>query len=586
MLDLLRAPVAEAIGAHLELPTEQVMPLVIPPTKAGAGDLAIPCFQLGKHRAVPPPQIAAELAAVVVDAIPGLDAQAAGPFLNLRFQPAAVAAALLPPLAEDPCAALRDDTGGGRRVCIDFSSPNIAKHLAFHHIRSTMLGNSLARIYAACGWRVTRINFLGDWGTAFGRLIAGWQREGCTLDDLAAAEDKVSFLNQLYVRISRAAEDDESVAAEARAWSKRLEDGEATARELWQVFKDASLEEFRKVYRLLGVDFDSWKGEAHYEDRMQPILDELDRAGLLTEDDGAQVVDLSEEGFKKPVLIRRADGGTLYATRDLAACQDRYHEFGFDRALYVVDLGQGLHFREWFAVARKLGKPYADRLRHVGFGVVLMWDETAGGFLKGSSKQGRVLLLTEVLAESIARARAIVAEKNPDLDAAEQDAVAEAVGIGAVVFNDLKNGRKNDVKFRYDDALNMQGDTGPYLQFAHARLCSIERRHAGAGNAGATGDPQLLTRDDEKAVLLLIARLRDALRATIDHDEPCQLAHALLQLAGGISSWLSAGSKEHSARVLGEDPALTAARVRLVAAARATLGEGLRLLGLAAPERM
>ncbi|MDA3959428.1 MAG: arginine--tRNA ligase [Planctomycetota bacterium] len=586
MLDLLRAPVAQAIAQHLDLDLAEVMPLVIPPTKAGAGDLAVPCFALAKARKVAPPRLASELADTLASTIPGAQASAAGPFLNISFSPATVAGMLLPALADNPCVALRDDSGAGHSVCIDFSSPNIAKHLAFHHIRSTMIGNSLARIYQACGWDVARINFLGDWGTAFGRLIAGWKRENLSLSDLEAADDKVTFLNALYVRISTAAEADASVAEEARTWSKRLEDGDTEARELWQVFKDASLTEFHKVYGLLGVDFDSWKGEAYYEDKMAPVLAELESSGLLSKDDGASVVDLSAEGFKKPVLIKRADGGTLYATRDLAACQDRFNEFNFDRSMYVVDLGQGLHFGVGFAVAKKLDKPYADRLRHVGFGVVLMWDETEQAFLKGSSKKGRVLLLTDVLNESITRARAIVAEKNPELSDDEQNAVAHAVGIGAVVFNDLKNGRKGDVKFRYEDALNMQGDTGVYLQFAHARLCSIERRFASTCADAPAGDVQLLTRDDEKNVLLLIARMRDALRLTLDNDEPSQLAQALLQLAAGISSWLSAGSKDHSARVIGDDLAVSAARIRLVAAARATLGEGLRLLGLIAPERM
>ena len=557
-----------------------------PPTKAGAGDFAVPCFALAKAAKAAPPALAQDLARALPAAVAGLRAEAAGPFLNLDYAPAEVATTLLPALEAEPESALRSTDGAGRTVCIDFSSPNIAKHLAFHHIRSTMIGNSLARCYAACGWNVVRVNFLGDWGTAFGRLIAGWKREGLELADLDAADDKVTFLNALYVRISQAAKDDPAVADEARAWSKHLEDGNDEARRLWQVFKDASLAEFRKVYDLLGVDFDSWKGEAHYENRMQPVLDELEAKGLLKADDGALVVDLSDRGFKKPALIRRADGGTLYATRDLAACEDRFQEFGFDRALYVVDLGQGLHFREWFAIADKLGKPYADRLRHVGFGVVLMWNEEEQGWAKTATRKGVPMLLMDVLQEAIERAAAIVAEKNPDLDTGEQAAVARAVGVGAVVFNDLKNGRKNDVKFRFDDALNMQGDTGPYLQFAHARLCSIERRFADTFPAAEAGDPALLTREDEKAVLLQIARMQTALTTAVDNDEPNQLAQALLTLAATISSWLTAGNKDHSARVIGDDPTLSAARVRLVAAARSTLGEGLRLLGLVAPERM
>jgi arginyl-tRNA synthetase len=586
MHDLLSAPIIDAIANHLDLPRERVAPLVAPPTRADAGDLAVPCFAFAKERKVAPPQLAGELAEIVSAAVPGVSAAAAGPFLNLTYAPATVAERLLSALANDPVAALRLSDGNEQTVCIDFSSPNIAKHLAFHHIRSTMIGNALAHCYAAAGWNVQRINFLGDWGTAFGRLIAGWQREGHTLHDLERATDKVTFLNALYVRISQAAKDDPAVAEEARVWSKKLEDGDPEARELWQVFKDASLDEFRSVYRLLGVDFDSWKGEAHYEDMMQPILDQLEDAGLLTEDQGAQVVDLSDVGFKKPCLIKRADGGTLYATRDLTACQDRFDEFAFDRSLYVVDLGQGLHFKEWFAVANKLGKPYADKLRHVGFGVVLMWNDEAGGWAKTATRNGVPMLLTDVLDEAIKRADAIIAEKNPDLDEQQRAAVARAIGVGAVAFNDLKANRKGDVKFKFEDALNMQGDTGPYLQYAHARLCSIERKFAAAHPAAAAGEPRLLVRDDEKNVLLHIARMGTALAAVVDNDEPNHLATALLQLASAISSWLSAGAKDSSARVLCDDAATAAARCRLVHAARTTLGEGLRLLGLIAPERM
>lgn len=593
MQALLTEPIAAAIAETLGCPVEAVRPLVMPPTKAGiAADYAIPCFQLArgrqlaKSRAENPAQLAALLAGELSQRLAGATAQAAGPFLNISLPPQDVASCLLPILTQDPQASLRSESGAGKTVCIDFSSPNIAKHLAFHHIRSTMIGNALARCYAACGWRSVRINFLGDWGTAFGRLIAGWKREGLSLADLDAAPERIGFLNQLYVRISKAAKEDPAVAEEARLWSKRLEDGHEEARQLWQTFKDASLAEFKKVYALLGVDFDSWKGEAWYEGRMGTVLDELDKRGLCSIDEGATVVDLSSLGFKKPCLIKRADGGTLYATRDITACDDRHQEYGFDRSLYVVDLGQSLHFREWFAVAKLLERPYVDQLRHVGFGVVLMWDEENQGWGKTASRKGVPMLLVDVLEEAITRARAIIEEKNPDLDDAEKTAVAQAVGIGAVVFNDLKNSRKGDVKFRFDDALNMQGETGPYLQFSHARLASIERRYAQATPDAAPGDPRHLDREDEKQVLLAIARLRSALERCVEEDEPSILATALMQLASRVASWLTAGNADSQARVLCPNTEQCAARLLLVRAARSALAEGLQLLGLCAPKRM
>lgn len=592
MLDLLTAPVTARLAAHLGLAAAEVSRLYAPP-KGVVADLALPCFQLAKARGVPPPALAAELAALVNGAGLSVAAVAAGPFLNLTFTAAGAAAALLPALAADPRAALRSAVGAGRTVCIDFSSPNIAKHLAFHHIRSTMIGNALAHLYAAAGWQVQRVNFIGDWGTAFGRLISGWRREGLTLDQLAAAPDRVTFLNELYVRASQAAQGDPALEEDARRWSKALEDGDAEARGLWQAFKDASLAEFKRVYDLLGVTFDSWKGEAFYHDRMGPLLAELEARRLLVIDRDATIVDLPAlvgKPFKKPALIRRADGGTLYATRDLTACDDRFAEFRFDRALYVVDLGQSLHFQEWFAIARLLGRPYADRLRHVGFGIVLMWNDEPGeglepGWARGRTRGGRVMLLREVLEEAIERATAVIAEKNPELVGEERARIARAVGVGAVVFNDLKNGRTGDVKFRFEEALRFDGETGPYLQFAHARLCSIERKAAAAPAAGAA-DPARLVRDDEKAVLLAIARLRAQLERAVEADEPSILAQTLLHLAGAVAAWLTAGNHDPGARVLCAEAALSASRLALVAAARGALAEGLRLLGLVAPERM
>ena len=560
MLAQLAQPVAAVIAKTLPDQSDLATSLLAPPTKVGMGDLSLPCFQLAKGARTNPAALAQQLAEAINQA--GVaEASAAGPFMNVVLNPSQVAQQVSDILDQHPLSPLRTPpsleqatAGFGSTaestadkgehtptICIDFSSPNIAKHLAFHHIRSTMIGHALANCYQACGWNVHRINFLGDWGTAFGRLIAGWHREGLSLDDLQAADDKVTFLNQLYVRISLAAKEDEQVAEEARHWSKKLEDGDAAARELWQVFKDASLAEFHHIYDLLGVSFDSWKGEAYYEDKMDAVLNELKQADILQQDDGALVVDLSDHGFKKPCLIQRADGGTLYATRDLAACQDRFNEFAFDRSLYVVDLGQSLHFKEWFTVAKKLNKSYAEDLRHIGFGVVLMWSEEDQQFAKGSSKSGRVMLLNEVLQEAIHRADAIIAEKNPELDDTERAQVARSVGVGAVVFNDLKNNRKGDVKFRFEDALNMQGDTGPYVQFTHARLCSIERKFAAADIhlSSDAPDARLLDSAAEKNIYLKIARLPKALEQVIQDDDPSQLASALLDLASATSSWLS-----------------------------------------------
>jgi arginyl-tRNA synthetase len=388
------------------------------------------------------------------------------------------------------------------------------------------------------------------------------------------------------VRVSNAAKEDKTIEEEARSWSKKLEEHDKDASLLWQIFKSASLKEFMRVYTMLGVEFDSWKGEAYYEDKMGPVLAELEGKGLTKLDQGATVVDLSSLGFKKPMLLKRADGGTLYATRDLAASDDRFAEFVFDRSLYVVDLGQALHFKEWFACAKLMGRPYADRLRHIGFGVVLIWNDEENAWAKGRTRGGKIMLLREVLEEAVDRARAVIAEKNAEIIGEERERIARAVGIGAVVFNDLKNGRTGDVKFKFEEALRFDGETGPYLQFAHARLCSIERKFAEAHPSAPAADVAKLTRPDEKSVLLAIARLRLALEKAVETDEPSALASGLLTLAGEVASWLTAGNHDHDARVLCADAGISSARLALVRAARASLGEGLRLMGLQAPERM
>jgi len=586
MLELLTAPLTDLVARHLGVEPGRIGGLYTPPGKGFDGDLALPCFQLAPLRKVAPPKLAAELVTLIQEANIGVRAVAAGPFVNLTFEPSAVAMRLLPALAEDPRTALRSPIGEGKTVCIDFASPNIAKHLAFHHLRGTVIGHSLSRCYAATSPRVVRLNFLGDWGTAFGKLIAGFRREKLTRADLDAAPSKVTFVGDLYVRISQAEKSDPSVAEEARSWSQKLEDGDSEARELWQIFREASLTELEKLYDLLGIQFDSFKGEAYYADKVEVVVQEIERRGFAKVDQGATVVDLSAFGLEKPALIRRSDGGTFYSTRDLAAADDRFREYAFDRTLYVVDAGQTLHFKEWFSIAKLLERPYAERLHHVGYGLVLMWNDETSAWGKGSTRLGKAMMLGDVLAEAIDRARGIVAEKSPELAEGERETIASAVGLGATVFNSLKVSRNNDVKFRFEDALSMQGETGPYLQYAHARLCSIERKFQEQFGTSAKADYALLTREEEKGVLFAIARLRSRLERVVEMDEPSLLAQGLLALASSVASWLTAGNQDTSMRVLSADAAVAAARLALVRAARGALGEGLRLLGLVAPERM
>ena len=543
------------------------------------GDFAFPCFPLAKELKAPPPKIAAEIARKVASALgEGARIQkavAVGPYVNLLVDRARLVEETIAAVASAGSAFGSGVEGHGKSVVVDYSSPNVAKPLAFHHLRSTMIGNALVRLYAARGWRVTGVNHLGDWGTGFGKLLLAIELWG---DAPLQAKDPRG-LNELYVRVNAEIRTDPSLEARARAWFKRLEDGDVRARELWRQCVDLSMLDFQAVYERLGVRFDHVTGESFYESRMPAVVDELRAKGLLEESEGALVVRVAKEGEEMPpCLIQKSDGATLYATRDLAAAVYRRQEYAFDRALYVVDAGQAVHFEQLRRVLTKAGHAWAQGMVHVPFGVVLI------GGTRAKTRTGAVVLLQDVLDEAVEKVLGLIREKNPDLP--DLAATAQAVGVGAVVFNDLKNRRQNDIELDLETILSFEGKTGPYVMYSHARACSILKRHGGPVPACPADLGSFLGDPTEYAVVRLIARFPDRVARAVEMDEPSEVGMHLLDLCEAFHAYHTKGGRDPALRVLSENPTLRAARLHLVDAVRTTLARGLHLLGIAAPVAM
>jgi arginyl-tRNA synthetase len=565
------AEISRAVAALCGVSADDVK--VDPPPRPELGDFAVPTFALAKLTGEPPPAVAARLARHLPRTGVIADATATGPFVNVKVDRVSAFRTLAGSTAE--AAVLLPQRGAGQTVCIDYSSPNISKHLAYHHIRSTMLGHALVKLHEAVGYRVVGINHLGDWGTTHGMLLAAFERWG---HEAQYQPLGVTGLNELYVRYRDAMKAEPTLDAEARAYFKRLEDRDPEIRARWQRFRDISWAEFERAYATLGVEFTFVTGESEYEDKMPEIVALLEAKHLLRESEGAQVVDIP--GEKTPMLVKTKDGTTLYATRDLAAALYRYRQYGFARSLYVVDRGQSLHFKQLFGCLRLLGFEWAPRCQHVPFGLVRF------GGKKTTTRGGNVVLLEEVFAEAIDRVRAIIAESNPAMPAEQLETTAKQVGVGAVVFANVLPQRDRDVDFDWDKVVSLSGDSGPYLQYTVARCGSIQRKAGGAPPPIDDVDFALLTHDAEWAVARRLLDVGDYVQRAIDGCEPHVLAHYLLELAADFSRWYTLGNGDPALRVLCDDPALRRARLALVASVRTWLTRGLELLGLNAPEMM
>lgn len=562
-LNAIRVALADASGlAAADVRLER-------PRDPELGDAAFPCFPLAKARKQPPQAVAAELATALRGKIDGASVEAAGPYLNFRIDRTLLARTVVEAIHREGAAYGRSTKGAGKTVVIDFSSPNIAKPMSVGHLRSTVIGAALQRLHDALGYRTVGINHIGDWGSQFGKLVAAVDRWGDTVD---LESEPIKALLELYVRFHKAEEEDPSLAEAAREAFRRLESGEENpVRATWRRLTELSLREFDKIYRRLGVRFDLVRGESFYEDQLDATVDRIVASGVTVESEGALVVPLDSFGeHVPPCLLRKTDGTTLYATRDLAAVFHRYEEFAFDRCLYVVGADQRLHFEQLKWVLRRMELDFEGRVQHVDFGMLRLPEG------KMSTREGRVVFLENVLDRARDEALRIIREKNPELTSADE--VAESVGIGAVVFNDLKRERVKDIEFVWSEVLSFEGDTGPYVQYTHARLASIVRKAAAAGEGDAPPDWAAL----ESAAPLLIAlgRYGEVLEGAAAHAEPSEVTTYLLALCRDVNTWIA---KE---RVIGQATGVTAARLALAGAARQVIANGLAILGVAAPTEM
>jgi len=583
-----REDIAELMARALPKGANEIVPLIEVPPDTALGDYAVPCFEFAKTLRKPPAAIAAEVAAAVRDSLPQslTRVEQTGAYVNFFVNRAAMTAAVLGDVLDKGRRYGSSDIGRGKTICMDFSHPNIAKPLGVHHLRSTVIGNSLHRILSALGYRVERINHLGDWGTQFGVIIAAYKKyaDGDPLEGNA-----VEKLKDLYVRYMAEAQAEEKdvesdnlsgeLMDEARSWFRRLEEGDREATRLYDWFKKISLAEFHSIYDRLGVEFDSYAGEAFYKDQLDDTISRIEQAGIAQVSEGALIVDL-EPYDMAPCLLRKRDGATLYATRDIAAAIYRKETYGFHKNLYIVAQQQTLHFRQFFKVLELMGFDWHKDCLHLPFGMLSIEDTGTA-----STRHGKTVLLGDVMDTAVEKARGIVEESSARLDDSEKDTVARQVGIGAIVFSELSKRRVKDVTFRWEEALRFDGETGPYLQYTHARACSILRKHGGDPAAAAV-DAELLALDEEFSIVRSLADFPHAIERAAAEYEPAILSNTLMDIASSFNRYHTLGTKVHDKRVLIDDAKLSAARAALVMAVRIVMASGLDLLGIEAPEKM
>lgn len=554
-----------------ELSVEEVVAGFSAPPRPEMGEIAFGTFPLARALRKAPPVIATLLAEATSAALEGDAAfstiQAAGPYVNVALNRAN--------LARETVAAVTaggfgdGEEGAGRVAGIDYSAPNIAKPFGIGHLRSTVIGHSLKRLLEARGWTVVGVNHLGDWGTQFGKLMAAFTRWG---DRAALEKDPIQVLYALYVEFHKRTEEEPELVDEGRAWFRRLESGDPEATALWEEFRALSLQSFETMYKRLGVTFDQYWGEAFYNDKLEPVIEGLERKGLLVESEGAQVVPLDDLNLP-PCLVRKSDGATLYATRDLAAAIYRHDTLNAERFYYVVGAAQAVHFQQVFAVLERMGHTWASELQHVPFGLI-----------QGiSTRKGTLVFLEDVLD----RGRELALEKlleREGLDEATRAQLSDEVAVGAIVFYDLMRNRTRDYAFSWEQMMDWNGRTGPYLQYTHVRLGSVKERWQevhGTLPDPATTDWSGLEGEAPFAVVRQIARFPDVVRAAAEAAEPSEVARYLLDLAEAFNTWYSSGE-----RIVTEDAATGAPRIQLAAALQSVLGRGLYLLGVPVPERM
>ncbi|MDD3537347.1 MAG: arginine--tRNA ligase [Eubacteriales bacterium] len=552
-----------------DMSVEEIENSIEIPTDSSMGDYAFPCFRLAKALRKPPHVIAGELASSIGDNELFARTEAVKAYVNMFIDGQWLARITL----EDVCGAGddfgRSDIGAGRPVIVEFSSPNIAKPFHIGHIRTTVIGNAIYKIFDFLGYKTIRINHLGDYGTQFGKMIVAYRHWG-KREDVEAAP--ISTLLSYYVKFHEEVEKDPSLDDEAREVFSKLEHQAPEETALWQWFRDESLKEFSRVYEMLDIEFDSFAGESFYSDKMPAVLEEMEAKGILKDSQGAKIVDLEEYGMP-PALITKTDGSSLYITRDIAAAIYRKKTYDFFKNIYVVGAQQNLHFQQWFKILELMGHEWHDQCVHINFGTVSLAEGTL------STRKGRVVFLEDVLNKAVEQTRQVIRDKNVNTDSIEE--TAKMVGIGAVIFQELSNGRIKDYTFSWEKTLNFDGETGPYVQYTHARAASVLR------NGGWTSPPDIdavdlayLAEDSAFALLKMIYRFPEVVLDAGEKYEPSLITRHIVDVAQAFNKFY------HDEHILTENAREKEAKLLLTYAAKQTIKNGLGLLGIQAPEKM
>ena len=566
------ADAVKVMKPDAELDAQTVEGMLEYPPDAKMGDLALPCFKLSKLLRSAPVKIAAELSErLSVDVV--ARAEAVNGYLNIFLDPSVLSRRVAAKVLEKGDRYGAPDLGQGKTVVLDYSSPNLAKPFHIGHLGTTVIGHSLKKLHEFAGYRCVGINYVGDWGTQFGKLIVAYKKWG---DKKTVEEGGVDALVDLYVRINNAISGNEeqgipadpALADEARAEFLKMEQGDEENLSLWRWLVEMSLKANEEIYRQLGITFDSYRGESFYTDKMPAQVQKLRDMNLLKLDDGASIVDLEEYGMP-PCLILKRDGSTLYPTRDIAAAVYRKETYDFDKAIYVTSAGQSLHFAQWFKVVELMGYDWAKSLVHVPYGTVSI------NGAKLATRTGNVILLRDLFGLAIDKVSAIMEEKNPDL--ADKEKIAEAVGVGAIVFYYLSNNRIRDINFIMEDALSFDGNTGPYVQYTYARTCSVLSKSGDFHRGGEIS----VTAEEEFALVKTIARFEEVVLEAIESYEPSVITRYILDLAGDFNRFY------HNCTILGaDDEQVKRTRLVLTEAAKTVLGNAFDLICLAKTEKI
>lgn len=558
--ELIASELAKVIDS---LDQDAILNLLEQPKSSDLGDIAFPAFSLAKVERKAPQAIAADIAEKI-DQSAFEKVVATGPYVNFFLDKSKISDQVIKSVIEAGADYGQQDEGNGQNITIDLSSPNIAKPFSVGHLRSTVIGDALSNIFRKMGYNTIKINHLGDWGKQFGLLMVAYKKWG---SKEAVEANPIDELLKLYVRINAEIENDPELDEEGRKWFKKLEDGDPEATELWQWFRDESLVEFNRIYKLLGVEFDSLNGEAFYNDKMDEAVQILEEKGLLKESKGASIVELDDVNLP-PAMIKKSDGATLYITRDIATAIYRARTYNFVKNIYAVGQEQSNHFRQLKAVLKKMGFDWSDDMVHVDFGLVTKNRQ------KLSTRKGNIILLEPTLQEAISRAKAQIEEKNPELENKEE--VAHAVGVGAVKFYDLKTDRRNGYDFDLEAMVSFEGETGPYVQYAYARIQSILRK---ANFTPSTDATYSLSDPESWEIIKLLQDFSRVVKRAAENYDPSLIAKYAINLAQAFNKYYA-----HT-RILDESPERDS-RLALSYSTAVVLKEALRLLGVEAPEKM